>query len=156
MYRLFLGIAIALLAATTRAEAPIFRQAVAADFDAVYQRVYQALEENRFFVVFEPNIGGNLSSFAERWGDDYNRNQLEEMRSMVFCNAWYANQVTNADPAMAALCPLHISLIHKEGETTVFFLRPDAIAKGTAAETIAKQLTDDVITALRQGLAGFE
>ncbi|MFN2330189.1 MAG: hypothetical protein ABR612_14875 [Chromatocurvus sp.] len=31
------------------------------------------LEEAKFFVVFEPDIGENLSRFAERWGEDHNR-----------------------------------------------------------------------------------
>ena len=31
----------------------------------VYDKVYKSLEDARFFVVFEPNIGANLASFAE-------------------------------------------------------------------------------------------
>ncbi len=44
----------------------------------------------------------------------YNRSKLSAIRSMVFCNGWYANQVSNKDPHMLALCPLHMTLIEKE------------------------------------------
>ena len=82
----------------------------------VYDKVYKSLEDARFFVVFEPNIGANLASFAEKWGDDYNQNNIAEIRSMVFCNGWYANKVSNLDPDMLGFCPLHITLIERKGK----------------------------------------
>ena len=88
-----------------------------ADFDATYQAVYKSLEANKFFVVFEPDIGANLAGFGKNWGDDYNQNKIERIKSMVFCNGWYANKVSNADPDMLALCPLHITMTHKQGIT---------------------------------------
>ena len=124
-----------------------------APLDAAYQAVYRALEENRFFVVFEPNIGKNLSRFSERWGEDYNRSGLEGIRSMVFCNAWYANQVSNQDPQMVALCPLHLTLTHKAGLTQVLFLRPSHAAQGSGAEAIAGELEAAVMEAVEAGLA---
>lgn len=122
------------------------------DFDKTYQAIYAALEEHRFFVVFEPNIQANLSNFAERWGEDYNRNQLDGIRAMVFCNGWYANQVSNADVRMLALCPLHLTLAHKAGETRVLFVSPRAVAKGSAAAAIAAELEADVAKAVAAGI----
>ena len=104
--------------------------------------------------MFEPNIGNNLASFAERWGDEYNRSGLDGIRSMVFCNAWYANQVSNADPSMLALCPLHITLVEKQGNTTILFARPSEIAQGSAAVDIARELEDSVIQALESVVPG--
>lgn len=126
---------------------------IEAPFERAYQQVYAALEEHRFFVVFEPDIQRNLAGFAERWGDDYNRNKLDGIRSMVFCNAWYANQVSNADPAMMALCPLHVTLIHKAGETRVLFISPVAVAKGSGAEAIARELEAAVVEAMTAAVA---
>ncbi len=124
-----------------------------APLEPTYQAVYQALEAHRFFVVFEPDIGKNLGHFADRWGDDYNRNGLEGIRSMVFCNAWYANQVSNQDPGMLALCPLHLTLTHKAGFTRVLFLRPSHAAQGSGAEAIAAELEAGVAEAVEAGLA---
>jgi len=118
------------------------------DLDTAYQVVYNSLEENRFFVVFAPDIQGNISGFAERWGDDYNRNKLQGIRAMVFCNGWYANAVSNADPDMLALCPLHITLIQKDGATRVLFVRPTAVAKGSKALSVATEIERDVAKAI--------
>ncbi|MFZ0468366.1 MAG: DUF302 domain-containing protein [Thiogranum sp.] len=115
---------------------------------AVYKVVYQHLESNNFFVVFEPDIQDNLSHFAERWGEDYNRNKLEGIRAMVFCNGWYANQVSNADPDMLAMCPLHITLVQQLGQTRILFVRPSVVAAGSKAQRIARELEDDVVKAV--------
>ncbi len=117
--------------------------------DAIYQSIYKGLEDANFYVVFEPNIGKSISGFKERWGEKYNRNELTQIRSMVFCNGWYANQVGNADPVMLALCPLHITLTEKEGRSTILFVRPSAVAKGSKAETIAAEIENKVIEAIK-------
>jgi uncharacterized protein (DUF302 family) len=121
------------------------------DFESAYKQVYQSLENNRFYVVFEPDIGANLAGFAGKW-KDHNLNKLDRIKSMVFCNGWYANQVSNADPDMLALCPLHITMTHKDGVTKVLFVRPDHVVKGTRAEKIAQELAQDVIRAINEGL----
>jgi hypothetical protein len=124
-----------------------------APLEPTYKALNQALEAHRLFVVFEPDIGKNLRRFAERWGEDYNRNGLEGIRAMVFCNAWYANQVSNQDPEMLALCPLHLTLTHKAGLTRVLFLRPTHAAQGSGGEAIAAELEAAVIEAVEAGLA---
>ncbi len=118
-----------------------------------YDTVYKALENNNFFVVFEPDIQNNLSFFAERWGDNYNRNKLEGIRSMIFCNGWYANAVSNADPDMMALCPLHITLVQKDGVTRILFSRPTVIAAGSKALSVAREIEQDVSKALDEAVA---
>jgi uncharacterized protein (DUF302 family) len=130
----------------------VFQAAKDAPLDEVYGRVYKALEDHRFFVVYEINLGRNLAGFAERWGADYNRNQLEGIRAMVVCNGWYTNQVSNTDPSMLALCPLHLTLMHKAGTTTVLFARPTVIARGSPAEPVLKEVEERVIEAIRAGL----
>ena len=116
--------------------------------DNTYDIIYSTLEENNFFVVFEADIQKNISRFAERWGENYNRNRLEGIRAMVFCNGWYANAVSNAEPDLLSLCPLHITLIQRQGKTRILFSRPSAIASGSNALSIAKELEADVSKAL--------
>jgi len=111
----------------------------------LYRSIFRALEHNGYYILIEPNIGKNLSHFAQRWGSDYNRNKLEEIRSMVFCNAWYANKVSNADPYMLALCPLRITMYQKGKLTTIVFVRPGKVAAQSPAREIAEELEKDVI-----------
>ncbi|VAW79028.1 hypothetical protein MNBD_GAMMA13-1766 [hydrothermal vent metagenome] len=123
------------------------------NLETSYDVVYKSLEDNNFFVVFEPDIQKNLSFFAERWGDNYNRNKLEGIRSMIFCNGWYANAVSNADPDMMALCPLHITLVQKAGVTRILFSRPTVIAAGSKALSVAREIEQDVSKALDEAVA---
>ena len=141
------------LAVPVWAESPmIYEKQVKGSMEQTYKQVFEALENNGYFVVFEPNLGKNLAYFEKRWGKDYNKNNLEAIRSMVFCNAWYANQISNADPQMLALCPLHITLVHKEGVTRIVFVRPSLVATGSPAEKIALELEQDVIRTIESGL----
>lgn len=146
--RIFL-LAFIFLSVTAAASDAVWVHKVDKPVESIYKSIYSALEEARFYVVFEPNIGKNISQFRERWGDDFNRNDLTEIRSMVFCNGWYANQVSNADTEMLALCPLHITLTEKEGRSSILFVRPSFVAKGTGAEAIAIEIENKVIKAIQ-------
>ena len=132
-------------------EPSVYVKKVKGDFSATYKTVFTALENNGYFVVFEPNIGKNLSHFAQRWGKNYNKNDLEAIRSIVFCNAWYANEVSNMDPDMLALCPLHVTLVQKKGVTSILFLRPSQVALDSPAIKVVTELELDVIRAIEQG-----
>jgi uncharacterized protein (DUF302 family) len=132
-----------------QADSPlVYVKSVSGDFEATYKRVFTVLENNGYFVVFEPNLGQNLANFKHRWGDNYNRNKLDEIRSMVFCSGYYANEISNLDPQLLALCPLHITLIHKAGVTQILFVRPSLVAAGSPAEKAALELEQDVIRTL--------
>jgi len=133
-------------------EARIYGKTVKADFSKTYKKVFNLLENNSYFVIFEPNIGSNLSHFKQRWGENYNRNKIEAIRSMVFCNGWYANEIGNIDPSMLALCPLHITLTHKKGKTTVLFVRPSQVALNSPAFKVALELEQDVIRVIEEAL----
>ena len=135
------------------AGADVFVLSVDRPIAEVYPRVYKSLEDARLYVVLEPDIGSNLSGFAERWGDDYNRNRLSAIRSMVFCNGWYANQVSNLDPHMLAFCPMRMTLIEKDGRTTALFARPTVIAADSPAKDVLAELEAEVIAAIREGMS---
>ncbi len=141
-----------LLTRAAAAADTVFSITVDKPVDAVYNSVYQSLEASRFYVVFEPDIGKNLANFADRWGDDYNRNKLSAIRSMVFCNGWYANRVSNLDPGMLGLCPLHATVIGRDGKTTVLFNRPSVIAANSPALKLVTQIENEVIEAIQAGV----
>lgn len=116
--------------------------------DDVYPKLYKALEASRFYVIFEANIGKNLARNAEKWGAEYNRNKFDSVRSMVICNPDYANQVLNVDPKMMALCPLTVTLLSKEGRTTILFERLVPVAAGSPAEDILWEVETVIISAI--------
>ena len=128
----------------------VFEYTIEQPMGQVYDRLYKGLEKERYWVVFEANIGKNIARFEQKWGEDYNQNKLDGIRSMVFCNPWYANAVSNADPKMLALCPLRLSLIEKNARTTVLFARPTVIAAGSPARNLLQQIEDEIIAIIRQ------
>ncbi len=69
-----------------------------------------------------------------------------------FCNGWYANKVSNLDPDMLGFCPLHLTLIEREGKTTVLFNRPSAIAQNSPAKDLLIKIESEVIGAIQKGL----
>ncbi len=131
----------------------IFSISVEKPGEEVYQSVYKSLEESRFYVIFEANIGKNLARNAERWGDEYNKNKFEMVKTMVVCNAYYANQVMNLAPKLMALCPLTITVMYKEGQSTVLFKKLTLTAEGSAAEEILWEVENTIIAAIENGVA---
>lgn len=122
------------------------------DLETVYSEIYNSLEEKKYFVIFEPNIGKNLAHYADRWGDDYNRNGLQGIRAMVFCSPGYANRISNLDPVMLALCPLHVSLYRQDDKTRIVFLRPVHAGAGSNALALLQELEEEVSAAIRHGI----
>jgi len=144
----------ALVSANALAESPsVYEKTVDQNLDTAYKRVYKALDSNGFKVVFEVDIQENLTkSAAKNAVKDFNLNQLEGIKSMVFCNGPLAIKISNADPTMLALCPLHLTFTQKAGRATVLFVRPSVIAQGSKAVTSVKELEEKVIKAIESGL----
>jgi len=144
-----LTLLISLFCITAAHASPVLKLELKGDFEFNADQIRQSLEDQRFFVIFEPDIGSSLSHFRERWGDDYNRNGFSEIRSLVFCNPWFVNQVINKDPELAALCPLSVTLLHKNGVTQLMFLRPSMIKPSSPAQDILEELESDIVKALK-------
>ena len=107
-----------------------------------------ALTSHGFGILFRADIGKSLSGFAEKWGDDYNRSELDEIRAVMFCNPKQANAVANADPKALALCPLHITLIEKHGRATILFERPSQVAAQSPAIATLQKVEGMVMGAI--------
>ena len=136
------------------AESPaVYEKSYDQNLSTAYKSLLKALEGNGFRVVYEVDLLENLTKFAQKNGvKDFNLNQMEEIKSMVFCNGAYAVKISNADPTMLALCPLHLTLTQKAGRVSVLFVRPSFVARGSKAEAAAKELEVKVITTIENGL----
>jgi hypothetical protein len=117
--------------------------------DKVYERIQQALEGAKFWVVFEADMGNRMEKFAEDWGTDYNRNKLTTIKSMVFCSLWWTNQLANVDPDLVGLCPLHLTVYARGGRTTILWPKLSALAEGSAGRDMAMALEQEVSELVR-------
>ena len=125
------------------------------NMDTVYKQVLKSLEANGFKVVYELDMLDNLTKYAEKNAvKDFNVNKLEAIKSIVFCNGPLAVKISNADPAMLAICPLHITLTQKSGHATVLFVRPGVTAQGSKAKGPAKELEEKVIKTIESSSNG--
>jgi hypothetical protein len=126
------------------------------DLETSYKSVYKSLENNDMFVIFEADIGRTLAGFSNRWGDNYNRNHLQGIRSMMFCNAWYVNEVSNIDPELLAFCPMHITLFRQDNLTHIIFTRPTHVGQRSAAAGLLEGLEAKVSAAVEAGIAAAQ
>jgi len=53
---------------------------------------------------------------------------------------------------MLALCPLHVTLIHKEKYTSILFIKPGQVSQGSTANSIALELEQDVIRIIKESV----
>lgn len=143
-----------LAAQLNAAPAGVYTRSVDLAIDKAYAALHDALEEERFWVVFEADMGRRMASMAERWGDDYNRQGLNAVKSMVFCNIWWTNRLASVDPDLLSLCPLHMSLYEKDGRTTVTMLRPSVIAADSPGLDAAMELEKQLIGVVEKALPG--
>ena len=130
----------------------IYQDRTQLDLPTAYQRVYQALESQGFWVVFDADLGARMAQFKDRWGEDYNRQGLTGARSLVFCNLWWTNALASADPNLLALCPLHLSLYARDGWVSLVMVRPSVLASGSEGQPLAKKLEEKLIAILQQAL----
>jgi len=121
--------------------------------DEAYDRVYKALEAERFWVVFEADMGRRMGRFKDEWGNDYNRNNLQGVRAMVFCNIEWTNRIGNADPQLLGLCPLHVTLYSHRGRTHVVVPRLGAMAQGSPGAQAASGLEATIKGILDKAIA---
>lgn len=150
----FLIVSMAFSFSSIAANPAVFEKSAKIGLGAAVQAVTRKLDDAGYAIVDELPISENLKGMAQRWGEDYNRNRLEGFTALVFCNGWYVNQVSNLDPSLLGLCPLHLTLTHKAGVTTALFNRPTAIAAGSRAEKVLKEAEDEVIQAIEAALDG--
>lgn len=153
---LFALLLMLLSCAVLAAPPAVYRVDAKAPMAVTHKAVYAALEDAKFWVVFEADLGEGMAGFAERWGDELNRNRLDGIRSIVVCNAWYANRVSNADPDLLALCPLRVNLVEKDGVTRILFARPTTIAAGSPGIAVVQEIEDVITSALQTAAAAAE
>jgi len=157
MYRKVFVIVLLLFAGFARAELPgVLRWAVQQDFTRTYREVYRSLEDYRFFIVYEANIGHDLQGYAARRGEGYDRNELNEIRTMVFINAFYTIQQSDQDPYFLTLCPLHITMYQKGPTTSILFTRPTHAGQGSVAMPLLKDIEAEVSKAVEAGITAAQ
>lgn len=127
----------------------VYTRDINGDFERIYREVYTGLEQAGFHVVYEAFISDALAKHAGEWGDDYNRNHYEVVRSIVICSPSYANKILNLDPRMLAVCPINVTVLYKQGVATLLFERLASIDEASPAEGVLSEVDDSILGVLR-------
>ncbi len=135
--------------AAMAASSGVYTRTVHQGMAVTMKALSRSLAMHHFKIVMKMDIGKKVA-FAHRklHFAHYNMNHLSDVRTIIFCNPVMFNALTNADPDMAAICPLHVTLTTKQGWTTIQYARAGYIAAGTPAEGVARRIESTVVSAI--------
>lgn len=98
-------------------------------FDNYYPKLQKSIKDNHMNVLYELKLIEQFKKkgYAKKFGKDFNKNDIDEVVTLLICNGYVGNQVSNIDPAMMALCPIKLTIIKQGRKLTVTFLRHDSV-----------------------------
>ena len=116
----------------------------------LYPKVLSSFDNAHLIVVSEIDILAKFKAagLPEKFGKEFNTNNLTGIKAIIACNGWYGNAVANSDPEMMAFCPVRVTLIEKDGKTTVTYVRATVASKESKAYAILEKLEAKVIKAI--------
>lgn len=118
--------------------------------DVVYAKLLKSLDKNHLIVISEIDILAKFkqAGLPKKFGKEFNTNELTAIKAVIACNGYFGNYIANADPEMMGLCPVRITLIEKDGKTTIMFVKPTAVSGNSKANKMIQKLEAKVIAAI--------
>ncbi len=128
----------------------IFKLTIDKKIDLIYPQLIQALDSNHLIVVSQIDILKKFrqAGLPKKFGKEFNTSELSAIKAIIACNGFFGNYISNTDPDMMALCPIRITLIEKDGKTTLLFVKPSPVAQDSKAYDIVSKLEKKVISTL--------
>jgi len=118
--------------------------------EIIYPKLLESLEKNKLIVVSEIDILDKFkhAGLPEKFGKEFNANKLTTIKTIIACNGWFGNYISNADINMMGLCPVKITLIEKDGKTTILFVKPTTVSGDSKANATIAQLEAKLISSI--------
>lgn len=128
----------------------VYVKAVDEPLQTLYPKLLASLKQNQMMVVSEIDILAKFkeAGLPEKFGKEFNTNDLEGVKAIIACNGFFGNAVANADPEMMALCPVRITLIQHAGKSKILYSLPSKASQGSDAHAVLEKLESKVIAAL--------
>jgi len=139
-----------LLACTQVFANSIYKTEVKQSIEKYYPELKKAIEANRMHVIYEMDLLKKFkeSGYAKKFGKDFNKNKVEGVKTLLICNGYVGNQVSNLDPRMMVLCPIKITLIQKNGKTVVSFVKSASLARNKQVRDLLQTLDEVIINTI--------
>jgi len=98
--------------------------------ETYYPKFKAAIKKNHMNVLYELDLIKQFKDkgYPAKFGKEFNTNKLDGVKTVLVCNGYVGNQVSNIDPIMMALCPIRVTLIKEGGRTTVVFLKHSSVS----------------------------
>jgi len=116
----------------------------------VYGKLIKALNDVHLVVVSEIDILAKFKAagLPKMFGKDFNTNNLNAIKAVIACNGKFGNSIANSDPTMMAFCPVRITVVEKEGKTSVLYVRPTSGTQESRAYAALEALEKKVISTI--------
>jgi len=114
----------------------------------LYPKLLNAMNKAHLVVVSEIDILGKFKAagLPKAFGKNFNTNNLTGIKAVIACNGWFGNEVANSDPEMMAYCPVRVTVVERDGKTTISYVKASSAPKDSQAYPILKKLTHKVVT----------
>ena len=132
----------------------VYTKTYDAPIEKVYPKLITSFDNAYLIVIAEIDILGKFkeAGLPESFGKNFNTNNLTAIKTIIACNGWFGNAVANSDPEMMVFCPIRITLIEKEGKTSIMYVRPTVASKDSKAYPILQDLEQKVVMAIESAL----
>lgn len=115
----------------------------------VEKKIRTIFPQNKLMVVSDVNI---LEKFKEaglpkKFGENFNTNELTGIKALIVCNGWFGNEVANSDPDMMGFCPVRITMVEKDGKTSVIYVKTSA-PESSKAYAVLQKLDTKIISTI--------
>jgi uncharacterized protein (DUF302 family) len=128
----------------------IYKKEINLPIQEYFPRLKQAITANHMNVLYELNLIDKFkkSGYAKRFGKEFNKNKLKEVKTLLLCNGHVGNQVSNIDPDMMALCPIRLTLISQGKSTKVVFIKSSHVATSKKVKALLATLDQILINTI--------
>lgn len=135
-----------LLSSSLMAQGTIYKKVINEHYDLYFPKLKKAIETNHMNIISEMDLMSRFkeAGYDKKFGKDFNKNKLDKATSLIVCNGFVGNQISNIDVTMMAFCPIRITVMQQGSKTIVVFIRASGIATNPKVSSLLKSL-DDVI-----------
>lgn len=132
----------------------VYTKTFDASMDEVYTKLLASFKKSKLIVVSEIDIMAKFkeAGLPKKFGENFNTNKLDGIKAVIACNGWFGNEVANSDPEMMAFCPIRVTLVEKEGKTSVMYVRASVAPQDSKAYGVLQKLEAKVISAIESSL----
>ncbi|WP_310441844.1 DUF302 domain-containing protein [Sulfurimonas sp.] len=148
MKKLLLGVLLLLASSSFANE--VYKKEVATPHDVYMKEFKKAVKKNHMNVLYELDLIKKFkdAGYAKKFGADFNKNKLTAATTILLCNGYIGNQISNIDPEMMSLCPIKVSIISDGKSTKIIYTKYTGASTDREIAALLNTLDEVVINTI--------